>query len=283
MYLNGIILVSSVLNFQTLEFDVGNDMPYPLYLPSYAAAAWFHKRLAPDLQDDLVRLLNEVEDFALTDYTLALMKGSDLPEEDRVRIAQTLSKYTGLTPEYVLRSDLRIRDTRFFKELRRDDHLTVGRLDSRFTGSDRDAAGEEIEFDPSMVAIRGPYTATFNDYVRRDLGFESDIPYEILSGRVSPWKYGPAQNRYLNVAETLRQAMTQNRNLKVFVASGYYDLATPYFATNYTLDHLSLGKELQENISVSYYEAGHMMYIREASLDRLKRDLTAFITSTLTR
>jgi carboxypeptidase C (cathepsin A) len=133
-----------------------------------------------------------------------------------------------------------------------------------------------------MSAILGPYTATLNDYIRRDLEFSSDLPYEILTDRVQPWKFGPAENRYLNVAETLRKAISNNQNLKVFVASGYYDLATPYFATEYTFDHLSLPEELLENISIAYYQAGHMMYIREASLEKLKKDIERFIESALT-
>ena len=133
-----------------------------------------------------------------------------------------------------------------------------------------------------MSAILGPYTATLNDYIRRDLEFASDLPYEILTDRVRPWKFGPAENRYLNVAETLRKAITKNQNLKIFVASGYYDLATPYFAMDYTFDHLNLPEDLLKNISISYYKAGHMMYIRKASLEKLKQDIGSFIDSALT-
>jgi len=281
IYLNGIILVSSVLDFQTLLFDTGNDLPYILYLPSYTAAAWYHKQLSPELQSDLKGTLKMVEEFAVNDYLLALWKGSRLEEGERNSIAEKVAQYTGLDKEYVLRSNLRIRDSRFFKELLRKQGKTTGRLDSRFTGFDADSAGERIEFDPSMSAILGPYTATLNDYIHTDLEFASDLPYEILTDRVHPWKFGPAENRYLNVAETLRTAVTKNQNLKVFVASGYYDLATPYFATDYTFDHLNLPEELLENISVRYYEAGHMMYIRKASLERLKTDIKSFIESAL--
>lgn len=282
IYLNGIILVSSVLDFQTLLFDTGNDLPYVLYLPSYAAAAWYHRQLSPDLQRDLKSTLKEVEEFAVGDYLLALWKGNQISEKERTEIAERVAEYTGLTQEYVQRSNLRIRDDRFFKELLRSRGETTGRLDSRFTGFDADSAGERIEFDPSMSAILGPYTATLNDYIRKELGFTSDLPYEILTERVHPWKFGPAENRYLNVAETLRKAMTKNQNLRVFVASGYYDLATPYFATDYTFAHLSLPEELFENISIAYYEAGHMMYIRRASLEKLKKDVADFIETTLT-
>ena len=281
MYLNGIMLVSSILNFQTARFDVGNDLPYILFLPTYAATAWYHQRLDGDLQRDLRSTLDEVEAFALGEYAQALIRGDTLGEHERERIADRLARYTGLSRDYVLQTNLRIRIHRFVKQLRRDERLTVGRLDSRFTGIDRDGAAETYEFDPSYAAIQGPYTATLNDYVRRELGFEIDLPYEILSGRVRPWNFGTYENRYVNVAETLREAMTRNPSLKVFVANGYYDLATPYFATQYTFDHLGLDESLRHNISMGYYDAGHMMYIHLPSLRQLKEDLSDFMLSAL--
>lgn len=277
MYLNGIMLVSAILNFQTARFDVGNDLPYVVFLPTYAATAWYHDRLAEDLQQNLQTTLDEVETFALGEYANALMQGDKLPETDRDRIVDKLVRYTGLSPEYVRQTNLRIQIHRFVKELRRDERVTVGRLDSRFTGHDGDAAGERFEFDPSMAAIRGPYTATLNDYVRRELEFESDLPYEILTGRVRPWNYGNYSNRYVNVAETLRGAMTANPDLKVFVANGYFDLATPYFATEYTFDHLGLETHLRDHVRMGFYEAGHMMYIHKPSLVQLRSDLVDFI------
>lgn len=279
LYLNGIMLVSVVLNFQTIRYPIGNDLPYILYLPSLAATAWYHQKLAPDLQADLQKTINEARQFALTDYTLALMQGASLSEDKRTEIEEKLVRYTGLTPEYVKRCNLRLHYMRFCKELLRPEGKTVGRLDSRFTGYDRDSAGEFFEFDPSMAAIMGPYTATFNDYVRRDLKFESDLPYEILTGRVWPWNYEPHQNEFVNVAETLRKAVTGNPFLKVFVANGYYDLATPFLATEYTFNHMELPRDLAGNISMAYYEAGHMMYVHEPALAQLKQDLDAFLTS----
>ncbi len=279
LFLNGIMLVSSILNFQTTGFDPGNDLPYCLFLPTYAATAWYHKRLEPRLQKDLYATLKEVEDFAQNDYALALMKGVSLSARERARLVGRLSRYSGLSPDYIDRTDLRINIHRFTKELLRGEHRTVGRLDSRFTGIDRDSAGELDEFDPSMAAITGPYTATLNDYVRRDLNFETDLPYEVLNPQVQPWHYDNFENRYMNVAETLRKAITTNPFLKVFVANGYFDLATPYFATQYTFNHLGLDASLQQNISLGYYEAGHMMYVHGPSLARLSQDLTAFIRS----
>ena len=176
-----------------------------------------------------------------------------------------------------MRSNLRVIDNRFFKELLRDRRRTTGRLDSRFTGIDRDAAGEGIEQDPSYSAIQGPYTACFYDYIRRELGFDSDLPYEMLTEKVWPWSYKEHENQYVNVAESLRKAMTVNPHLQVYIANGYFDLATPYFATQYTVNRLQLDETLAGHIQMGYYEAGHMMYIHLPSLVRLKTELAEFI------
>jgi carboxypeptidase C (cathepsin A) len=277
MFLNGIMLVSSILSFQTADFHPGNDMPYILFLPSYCATAWFHHRLSDELERDLYSTLEEVEAFALGDYAHALMQGDTLQDEERLIVARKLAQYTGLSDDYIERINLRIEIFRFTKELLRHAKRTVGRLDSRFLGIDRDSAGENFEFDPSMSNITGPYTATLNDYVRSELKFESDLPYEILTERVHPWSYAEFENEYVNVAETLRKAMTTNAHLKVYIANGYYDLATPYLATRYTFSHLGLDKSLQDNLRMGYYEAGHMMYIHIPSLKKLKGELVDFI------
>ena len=277
LYLNGIMLVSVVLNFMTLRFAPGNDLPYLLFLPTYAATAHYHGRLGQDVPGDLPALLAEVEGFAMNEYALALLRGDALPTEERAAIAARLARYTGLSADYIDRTNLRIDIHRFVKELLRDRRRTVGRLDSRYTGIDRDAAGEHHEFDPSYALIQGPYTGLLNDYVRRELRFESDLPYEILSDRVHPWSFDEHQNSYVNVGETLRQAMSMNPHLRVFVANGYYDLATPYLATRYTFDHLELDESLRGNVSMTHYEAGHMMYIHDPSLAQLRDDLAAFL------
>ena len=170
---------------------------------------------------------------------------------------------------------------RFCKELLRDEGRTVGRFDSRYKGIDRDSAGETFEYDPSSAAVQGAYTAMLNYYVRDELEFGSDLPYEILSRRVHPWNYSEHQNEYVNVADTLRKAMTINPALKVFVANGYYDLATPFLASEYTFTHLSLDKSLQDNITMAYYQAGHMMYIDQGELQKMKRDLDGFLDNVL--
>ncbi len=279
LFLNGIMLISSILNFSTARFNVGNDLPYILFLPTYTASAWYHKRLAPELQSDLRQTLAEAEQFALGPYADALMRGAVLPAAERARVVAQTARYTGLSTDYVDRANLRIEIHRFTKELLRDERRTLGRLDTRFKGIDRDAAGERHDYDPSLTNITGPYTAAFNDYVRGELKFETDLPYETLTPRVQPWSFGENENQYVNVAETLRHAMTINPHLKVFIGNGFYDLATPYFATQYTVNHIGLDPSLQPNIRLAYYEAGHMMYIHRPSLIQLKDDLAAFVRS----
>jgi carboxypeptidase C (cathepsin A) len=277
LYLNGIMLVSSVLDFSTILFNPGHDLPHLLYLPSFAATAWYHGKSDPAYRGDLPRLLREVEAFALGDYALALLQGAALDPAERARIVERLALYTGLTPAYIEQTNLRIEIMRFCKELLREGRRTVGRLDSRFQGIDRDAAGEQPERDPSYSAILGPYAGAFNAYIREELGFVSDLPYEVLTSLYETWDYGKHQNKFVNVAESLRTATAQNPHLQVLVANGYFDLATPYFATEYTFNHLELDPPLRDNIQMTYYEAGHMMYVHEPSLAQLGRDLAAFV------
>ena len=279
MYLNGLMLISSILNFQTARFGTGNDLPYILFLPTYTATAWYHRRLPEELQADLNQTLEEVKEFAMGEYTLALMKGASLSAEERATIVRKLARYTGLSEVYGEQTNLRVNIHRFVKQLLRDQRRTVGRLDSRFTGIDRDAAGEMMEYDPSHAVIFGPYAATLNDYVRGELEYESDTPYEVLADLWKDWGYEEHQNQFLDVSETLRKAISMNPNLMVFVANGYYDLATPFLATEYTFNHLDLDPALQGNISLAYYEAGHMMYVHHPSLAGLKQELSAFLTA----
>ncbi|MDT3680955.1 MAG: peptidase S10 [Truepera sp.] len=280
IFLAGIMLLSSVLDFSTLHFNVGNDLPPLVYLPSYAATAWYHGRLRAELQaKPLLELLREVEEFALERYSLALLKGDRLAPAERADIARQVAAYTGTTPEFVERNNLRIALPRFTKELLRSERQTVGRLDSRYLGLDRDAGGDAFEYDPSLPAIQEPFTAAWNAYVRTELGFRltPDVTYEILTSLYSSWDYSDFTGKYVNVADTLRHAMSVNRHLRVHVASAYYDLATPYFATEHTLSHLGLEEGLRENITTSTYESGHMMYVRLEDLARLKEALATFI------
>jgi carboxypeptidase C (cathepsin A) len=280
--LNGIMLVSSILNFQTARFTRGNDLPYPLFLPTYTATAWYHRKLPADLQQQPLRkVLDEVERWAAVDYPAALARGDRLAGAERAAVVDRLARYTGLDKGYLDQTDLRIEIQRFCKELLRDQKRTVGRLDSRFEGIDPTAAGERPDYDPSMAAIRPPYTATFNDYVRRSLGYKSDLVYYILGGGIgTPWDWGSG-NAFADVSESLRGAFAKNPALRLFVASGYYDLATPYFATEYTLSHLGLDATQRARVTTSQYEAGHMMYISTRELARLKSDVAAFLQAAL--
>jgi len=281
MYLNGIALISSVLDFSTLSFNAGNDLPYILYLPTETAAAWYHKKLPPDLQSDRKKALAESEQYAMGEYAHVLAQGSALSASDRQNAVKELARLSGLSEDYVDRANLRIRAFRYFKQLLNSDRLVIGRYDARMTGPDLDPTSDSPDNDPSFTSVLGPFTATLNDYIRRDLKFESDLPYEILTGKVQPWDYNDARNHYLDVATTLGDTMTHNPYLKVFVANGYYDMATPYLATRYTFDHMGLPENLRSNISMGYYDAGHMMYVNHPSLAGLKKDLAAFIHSAL--
>jgi carboxypeptidase C (cathepsin A) len=277
MELNGVVVISGAINFQTLRFSTSNDLPNLCFLPGYTATAWYHKALPADQQQrPLAELVAESEAFARGEYAQALLKGSALPEDEERAVAERMSRLTGLSAEYIRRARLRVTMARFGKELLRERGLTVGRFDSRYSNRDRDDAGETYEFDASGAAIFGPFTATFNDYVRRELKFEEDRVYEILTGNVQPWSYRSFENRYVDASESLRKTMTANPSLKVFAACGYYDLATPHFAMDYTLDHLGLARELLPNITRRYYEAGHMMYIHEPSHQQLRQDLLEF-------
>lgn len=274
---NGVMLVSTIMNFQTARFAKGNDLPYVLFLPTYAAIAHYHKRLPPDVQStDLRRFLDEVERWAVNDYTVALMKGDRLTPSERQEVIERLHRYTGLSKTFIENSDLRIEIQRFDKELLRDQKRTVGRLDGRFKGIDDLAVTERPDFDPSLTAIRPPYTATFNQYVRSELGFRSDLEYYILGGGIGRWDFG-SDNAYADTSTALLAAINKNPHMKLFVASGYYDLATPYFAAEYTLRHMGLDPTLRAGVTTTFYEAGHMMYIDLNSLAQLKRDAAAFV------
>ena len=285
MYLNGICLISSVINWQTKVFNVGNDLPHLLILPTFTATAWYHGKLPDRYSGDLALALREAEDFALGEYASALMLGDRLPAERRQRVARRVAELTGVSEEYVEQTNLRLEIFRFAKEVLRDRGLTVGRLDSRYTGKDRDDAGERFEFDPSGAVVNAYYVSLLKDYLRRGLGYESDAVFRHSAGEhVRPWNYhekdrteGYNTNAYANYAETLREAMHKNPYLKVLVMSGYYDLATPYFATDYTVDHMQLDAEVRENLRVTYYEAGHMMYVRREDHRKFREDYLQFL------
>ncbi|HEU4947810.1 MAG TPA: peptidase S10 [Kribbella sp.] len=281
MYLNGLMLISSVLEFGTIVFAEGNDLPYPLYLPTYAAIAHYHGVHGDRPLEDL---LAEAEEFAAGEYPRALAQGSRLAPEDRAGVVARLAALTGLSEDYVDRADLRIEHVRFFTELLRSRRQVVGRLDGRFTGWDPDAARERFADDPSFSAIMGPYTAALNHYVRAELEYLNDLPYEVLSGSVNEgWSFKEFENAQVTVADKLAEAMRANPHLKVLVACGHYDGATPYFATEYTLSRLRIPDELRANIETAYYPAGHMMYVHEPSRIQQSTDLAAFVRTASNR
>lgn len=278
MYMNGVILISSILNFQTLKDDNGgNDLPYILYLPSYAATAWYHKRLSEDLQNrTLDDLLAEVESFAINQYTFALMKGDLLSSDEKQQIVKKLSDYTGLSEDYLNKSNLRVSQPEFSVELLRKEKKVVGRFDGRFVGDVFDPICTTFEYDPSKEAVFGAFTAAFYQYVTRELQWKNDREYRVLAN-VWPWSYNSANNTYLNVATDLREVMIKNPKLRILVANGYYDLATTYYSNVYTFGHFNLPGALQKNIHMTYYPGGHMMYIDQDLLIKLNQDIKQFL------
>ena len=275
MYLNGIILISSVLDLGTILFSEGNDLAHALYLPTYAAVAHYHgKHPGRTLRE----VLDEAEAYAAAEYPRVLARGSRLsPAERRAAVAK-VARLTGLRREYVDRVNLRIEHVRYFTELLRDRGLAVGRLDARFTGPEPDGGREHFTADPSHLHITGPYSAALNQYVRGELGYENDLPYEILSFPThEAWSYKEFEGRAISVVDKLGATMRANPHLRVHVACGYYDGATPHFAAEHVIAHLPIPEELRANVEVAYYEAGHMMYVHEPSRVRQSADLADFI------
>jgi carboxypeptidase C (cathepsin A) len=276
--LNGIVMVSSTLTFQTLIPSPQNDVAFASHIESYTAAAWFHKKLAADL-GDLKRVTDASRDFAFGEYLTALAKGNRMSAAERSAVAQKMARLTGLSADYIERANLRVEPGRFRKELLRDRRLVVGRLDSRFTSVEADAAGDTDEFDLSNTALQGPYSAMFADYVRNELKWESDLHYP-TAGNVYPWTWDNAENGFMDLTDSLRLAMSRNPFLKVLVAQGYYDMATVMGGMEYNFAHLGYDKTFTDRVSFGYYEAGHMIYIRPSAHKALKADIVRFFEST---
>ena len=284
LYLNGIILVSSALNFQSLEFAPQNTEPYIDFLPSYAASAWYHKKLSPDLQArSLAEVVEAARAFAGNEYALGLARGDRLPAADLKRLADQLSRFTSLPAAYLVQRKLRVKDTQFFTQLLREEGKVLGRFDARFSGLRYEPAGDlDGEYDPSDEAVNGPLSATFNDYIRRELKFESDLPYELIAD-VEPWNFGDASQGFPNTAEDLRKAMTRNPYLKVWVTCSYYDLATPFFGAENVVSAMNLAPAIRANLRFTYYESGHMLYIHKPSRVKFKEDFLAFLKDATTQ
>jgi len=270
IYLNGIVLVSSVA-----FTDVSGDDRNAFFLPTFTATAWYHHLLSPDLQKESIeQVTQQSRDFSHGLYAATLEKGDLATPEEKQKTIQELARFTALSPKYIEQANLRISPQRWFKELERDKRRTIGRLDSRFEGIDVDAAGERVEYDPSEASYEGAYAATFHDYVRRDLKWDSNMYYTVTAS-VRPWD----QTGNTQVAEVLRAAMTQQTNLKVLVVCGYYDVATPFNGIEHTVEHMHLEPPVKKNISFSYYESGHMVYIDEKAHHKLHKDIDSFIDS----
>jgi carboxypeptidase C (cathepsin A) len=283
--LNGVILLSQIFNFTTdIDFPQGNpgvDLPYVLALPTYAATAWYHKKL-PQQPPALEPFLKEVEDFAMSQYSHALAQGTDITADEKQATAEKLHNYIGLPTAYILKANLRVSGGEFSKSLRDDQDLTTGRLDTRFSGPTIDPLSQSAEYDPQSSAISSAYVSIFNDYVRKDLKYGDGQTYlpEALFGS-SQWSMVHRGNPIsLNVSVDLAEAMKTNPRLKVMVNGGYYDLATPFFAAVYEEKHLPIPQSLAKNIEYSWYESGHMVYVRDESLKQLHDRVAAFITKT---
>lgn len=282
LYLNGIALVSSIMNFQTARFNVGNDLPYILFLPTYTAGAWYHKKLGGPLAAGSLRsALQAAETFVHEKYTPALMRGDALPVSERAALAKEMAGLIGLPEAFIAQRNLRVDIQTFTQKLLEEQNRSVGRYDCRLTGIRYQPGTAQSDFDPSYEAVFGAYTACFNDYVRNDLKFETDLPYNALTDEVRPWNYSNVQNEYLNTAELLHRAMSRNVHLKVWIANGYFDLATPYFATDYTVRQMGLDPAVRGNVSQTFYEGGHMMYMVPSELAKLKADAAKFYADAL--
>lgn len=277
VYFNGVMLISSVLNFQLDDF--GNNMnilPPTTMLPSYTAASWYHKKLSGGLQANLEKAIEEAKTFALNDYALALLQGTNLSSAKRDKIAARLAELTGLDKKFILENNLRISLNDYLHNVLRDEGKTIGRLDGRFVTPELDAMTKGYR-DPSYMAIHGPYTGALMDYFSSDLNYQSDLPYYILGGGVGKWNFDEFRKDNMDISGKLGHAMLRNPDMKIFVASGYYDFATPFFATDFTFSQMDIPKKIKDNVTTAYYESGHMMYIREEDLTQLSLDLRDFI------
>ena len=284
--LNGAVIVSGVVNFQTLAFAEGNDLPYWLFVPTYAATAWYHGKLSDELQSKPVaEVVKMAEEFAAGPYAKVLAAAAGADPKERKEVIQRYSELTGLSTDFLEDVHLRVHMQQFGRELLREDDKTLGRFDGRYTTPVFYGNGETPEYDASGAAIFGPFTAAINHYLSNELNVPRDTApdgiYEILTGKVRPWNYGPFENRYVNASGALSEAMTANPFLHLFVAAGYYDLATPHFAIDYTLDHLTLPPERRENVRTEYYEGGHMMYVHTPSLEKMRADLVEWYATAL--
>ncbi len=278
---NGITLLSMALDFQTLEWNKSNDLPYYLLVPTFNMIAGYHHKLAPDLAQDMAKTRDEVVRWSMNDYALALNRGDALSPEEHRKIVDQLARYTGLRPEVVEAHEMRIDVPTFSRELLLDQKLASGRLDGRFTSPNPD--GDRF-YDPASAAILPPYTSAYNHYLRTELNYKSDMPYKVFAwdeAGFQKWEWGNAVEGFPSTAGSLRSAMIKNPYMKVLVMEGYYDLATPFAAANWTMDHLDLDPKYHQSVSYATYNSGHMVYIDRAEHDKMKKDLVQFMEKCL--
>jgi carboxypeptidase C (cathepsin A) len=275
MYLNGLVLVSGVLDFATISGGTGNDLPYPLILPAYTAVAHFHKKLPADLQADLTKALAESRAFAKGEFTSALQQGVALPADERQKVVAELVRLTGLSAPVIEDNNLRVDPGVFRKQLLHDQGLILGAYDGRLTGRDGDPSSPWAEFDPSSAAVMGPFSAAMNSYVRGELKFEDDLPYELLAG-VQPWNYG-SRNNFPNASDKLASVMNQEPYLKILVLGGRCDLVCPIDTWRHSIEHMPLAEAYRKNIQFAEFDAGHMMYINRPDLEKMQKVIEQFI------
>lgn len=276
---NGIILISCALNFQLIIPSFGNETPYPLFLPTYATTAWYYHKLSPRLEKHFHQTIKAAEHFAVHVYLPALEMGSNLSPAKRLTVATEMSHLTGLSVKYILAANLRVGPSMFEQQLLRSEHRVIGRMDTRLSAYTPNALSAKSNFDPAMSRFIPAFTTGFNELVQSKLHYKNYLPYRTLSNHVYPWHFETGGMGYLYVTDNLQRGIIRDPSMKVLVCSGYFDLATPFFATIYSMDHLDLSRKLQSNIHEVFFRGGHMVYHPHSMLIKLHNEVSHFISA----